>query len=91
MSKSRLTMNKSLVVAGTRFYMNYKYGGMQYYFGYERGVDLVLRRKGGHYIGDITNVTEDGFEVTVWILKRSASVFISYSEIEYVKPKNDFD
>lgn len=86
-----IKMNKTLVRPGTRFRMNDEYGGIKYYFGYERGKDLVIRRKGGHYIGDVTNFNEAGFQVTTWIMKQPASVWIPYSDVEYVTPKNDFD
>ena len=79
------------VKAGTRFYMENEFGKLQYYFGWEHGKALVLRRKGGQYIGEITSFNDEGFEVSVWILKKQASVFVRYEEVTYVKPKNDFE
>lgn len=87
----KIKMERKHVVVGQRFYMPGNYGNIPYYFGFEHGKNLVVRRKNGHYIGEVTEVTDEGFKVTLWIMRKEASVFVRYDEIVHVKPKNDFD
>ena len=81
-------MKKELVKTSTRFYLQDKYGKTEFYFGYKRTNQLQVVRKGGHYIGDVREILEDGIYVSVWILYKEAAVFIPYSEMEFIKPKN---
>lgn len=78
-----IIMSRQYVGVGTKFSMALKFGHSNYYFGFEHGRSLVVRRKGGQYIGDVTDITDEGFELTVWILGKKASAFIRYDEIIY--------
>lgn len=83
------SLNREKVRTGTRFCIDHKYGLIEYYFGFERGHDLIVRRKGGHYVGDVTCIADTWFEVSVWILDKVATVTIYYKDVLYVQPKND--
>jgi len=82
-------MTKDNVHAGIRFYMPDQYGRIQYYFSYCRSNQLQVCRKGGHHIGYVREVLEDGFYVSTYILRKEAAVFIAYSETEYIEPKKE--
>lgn len=78
------TMGSQHVRVGTRFLLTHRFGSIEYYFGFERGAALVIRRKGGHYIGEVTDVMENGFEVTTHILNKNVTIHIDFAEIELV-------
>lgn len=84
-----ITMSSKYVCVGTKFSMPHQYGHANYYFGFEHGRSLVVRRKGGHYIGDVTDITDEGFELTVWLLNKKASVFVKYDEVIYAAVHNN--
>lgn len=78
------TMNSDHVCIGTRFSLKHRFGSIEYYFGFERGAALVLRRKGGHYIGEVTDVIESGFEITTHILNKDVNVWVGFDEVELI-------
>lgn len=84
-----LPMTKDKVKAGTRFYVPDQYGSIQYYFSYCRSNQLQVCRKGGHHIGYVREVLEDGFYLSTYILRREAAVFIAYTELEYFEPNKE--
>lgn len=78
------TMTCQHVCVGTRFLLSHRFGCIEYYFGFERGAALVLRRKGGHYIGEVTDVMENGFELTIHILNKNVTIHIDFTETQLV-------
>ena len=81
-------MNKSLVKIRNRFYLEDRFGFTEFYFSYNKSNQLQIMRKGGHHIALVREVLEDGIYVSVWILQKEASVFIPYSKMNYLEPKN---
>lgn len=81
-------MNRTLVKVRNRFLLEDRYGFTEFYFSYNKTNQLQIMRKGGHHIGLVREVLEDGIYVSVWILYKEASVFVPYSEMQFVEPKN---
>ncbi|MDX3913809.1 MAG: hypothetical protein QHC79_09735 [Pseudosphingobacterium sp.] len=89
MEKKPIPLTRDLFKRGTRFCTKiYKY---DYYKIKGSGMQnsLIIVKKQGQYFGEVLEVKEDGFVLGKTIMEQEVSIFIPFSELEFIPRAKD--
>lgn len=79
-------MCKDLVKVGQGFELANKMWSASFRFSMDRSNKLQIIRKGGAHMCYVTDVREDGIELSLYVMGKQLTSILSYDEMIYVKP-----
>ncbi|MDF2851665.1 MAG: hypothetical protein K0S31_2350 [Sphingobacterium multivorum] len=79
-------MCKELVKAGQRFELSKEHWSTTFRFSIDRGNKLQIIRHGGAHMCYVTDVRNDGIELSLYVMGKQLTSIMYYDEMIYVKP-----
>ncbi|WP_312331950.1 hypothetical protein [Sphingobacterium sp.] len=79
-------MCKDLVKVGQGFELANKMWSSSFRFSMDRSNKLQIIRKGGAHMCYVTDVREDGIELSLYVMGKQLTSIMYYDEMIYVKP-----
>lgn len=79
-------MRKELVKEGQRFELSNEHWSTTFRFSIDRGNKLQIIRHGGAHMCYVTDVREDGIELSIYVMGKQLTSFMPYEEMIYIKP-----
>lgn len=79
-------MSKELVKVGYGFELSNERWSASFRFSMDRSNKFQIIRKGGAHMCYVTDVREDGIELSLYVMGKQLTGFLAYSEMIYVEP-----